>query len=208
MSRSKYWCFTINNPEVSAEQLQAVALAHTDIKYLIFQEEQGEEETRHFQGYIEWRNRKMLSYVKRHFNHRAHYEKRRGTQQEAIDYCRKEDTRIAGPYEYGEPTETNQGKRTDLLAVKESIDEGLRKRELYEDHFCVMSKYRHLYDDYTMTKRPRRTEDLVVILNYGPPGTGKTRFAYDNYGQSEDFWDMPPNNGTLWFDNYDMLLRS
>lgn len=52
----------------------------------------------------------------------AHLEKRRGTVAEACDYCRKEDTREAGPFELG-AAENNQGQRSDLHAYADRVRE-------------------------------------------------------------------------------------
>ncbi len=204
MSRSRYWVFTLNNPVISQEAMQAIALANDDITYLIFQHEIGENGTPHFQGYIEFSSRKRLTYVKNHVSDTAHWEVRRGTQLEAINYSRKEDTREDGPWEVGVATNDSQGRRNDLHKFADAIMAGKRKRELFEDGFIgELAKYRHFYHDIVGLTMPIRTEELKVILNYGTTGTGKTRFAYDNYATSEEFWVMPPSNGTVWFDGYD-----
>lgn len=49
---------------------------------------------------------------------------RRGTHQQAIDYCKKEETRVLGPYEYGR-AEMDQGKRGDLDSAMEAIKAGM-----------------------------------------------------------------------------------
>lgn len=78
----------------------------------------------------------------------AHLEKRRGTVTEARDYCRKEDTREAGPFEVGTHTD-GQGERSDLdtyaAAVRRLAAEGLTwktvNRQLAEDYPAMHLRY-------------------------------------------------------------------
>ena len=65
MSRTpsaRHVCFTYNNPSSSPTQFQALLQAAERIRYAIFQLEEGENGTPHYQGYVEstwykWENR-------------------------------------------------------------------------------------------------------------------------------------------------------
>jgi len=74
-------------------------------KYIVFGYERGEEGTPHLQGYVHLSTQKTLSAMKK-FIPRAHLEPRRGTIDEAVDYCKKD-----GDFEeYGEKPKTQQEK--------------------------------------------------------------------------------------------------
>ena len=84
---SKNWCFTLNNPTAEDDPRTWEGTA-----YVTWQLEEGEDETPHYQGYLVMDKKVRLSSMKK-INERAHWEKRLGTQQQAIDYCNKEDSR-------------------------------------------------------------------------------------------------------------------
>ena len=64
---------------------------------MIFQEETGTQlGTSHFQGYTEFKKQSRIGKNKRILSERCHIERRKGTQKQAIDYCRKTDTRLQG----------------------------------------------------------------------------------------------------------------
>lgn len=117
MSVSRSWCFTINNPEGPP------ALPENS-KY-IYQLEEGESKTPHYQGYVIFSSAQRLSALKKLIPS-AHWEPRRGSHEQAMEYCRKEP-RL-------EPTvihnmESHQGKRNDLADARESL---LGKRSYQE----------------------------------------------------------------------------
>lgn len=79
---AQYWCFTLNNYTVDElEELKKV-----NGKYVIGFE--GKTATPHLQGYIAFKKKCRPSESVK--NKRIHWEKRRGTQKEAIAYCQKE----------------------------------------------------------------------------------------------------------------------
>jgi hypothetical protein len=120
MSRAKSWCYTLNNPLTAEKALIANLWFDPDNKivYHIFGNEVGESGTPHLQGFIVFSEEKRLSQVK-HFFPRAHLEKRRGTFQEASDYCKKQ-----GDFEeYGTLPHASQGKRTDWERLREHVQE-------------------------------------------------------------------------------------
>lgn len=87
MTQQMYnWCFTLNN--YTDEEI--VAIKAIDYKYLVFGYEVGENGTPHLQGYIELTKRLRFGGVKKLFPPRVHLEARRGTAEEAADYCKKD----------------------------------------------------------------------------------------------------------------------
>ena len=57
----------------------------------------------HFQFYIQAHRTQALSWVRKYIADRAHWEQARGNVQQCIDYCSKDDTRVAGPWTAGMP---------------------------------------------------------------------------------------------------------
>lgn len=198
MSRRRNWCFTWNNPTLDADSVSV--LLEPACKYAVFQLEKGEEETPHFQGYVEWNNTKTLSACKKMINAAVHWEPRKGSQEQARIYCMKEDTRVAGPYEVGEYKPNKPGKRNDIIEFKNQILSGKRTRDLLEDHSLMMAKYPKFYYTVQQCRDNYHIEDREVIVLCGDPGTGKT---YDARTENPDAWIQYNENGTIWFDGYD-----
>lgn len=138
MSRAKYWVFTLNN--YTNEELNLVdgLVQCGSVTYLIRGREEGTSGTPHLQGYFELANRMRISQLKQLGGlSRAHFEPRRGTQQQAISYCEKEEDYAS----FGEPTPMRPGKRTDLDRAVDAIKDGASTRELWQEHTSVMVRH-------------------------------------------------------------------
>ena len=95
--------FTLNNP--TDEEIAILRDVTTNLVngrqwcvYIVFQSEiGGREMTRHLQGYMEMKKKIRVSTIKRRLGMtRIHLEKRRGSQEEAIEYSKKDATREEG----------------------------------------------------------------------------------------------------------------
>lgn len=194
-TQSRAWVFTLNNHS-------SVDVPNTfEGKYCIWQEEQGEAGTRHLQGYIVWNSPKRLSAIKK-YAPTAHWEVRRGTHEQAKAYCSKEETRLSGPFTYGEEP-LGSGARSDLISLKRSIDEGKSQLELFEDHFEPMLKYHKGIALYRSLKVPPRTDKTRVIVLFGPTGTGKSHTAHKSFPNAASVSPPTESKGPIWFDGYD-----
>ena len=127
MSQSRYWIFTLNNPDSNF----SLNLTE-DLTYYVYQKEKGEQDTEHIQGYIALRTKRRLQFVK-NIVPRAHWEVRRGTHTQARDYCRKEDTRIGETCEEGIPPPTSRGERTDLKRAVQMIIENKSTKDILDE---------------------------------------------------------------------------
>jgi len=200
--RSRYWVFTLNNPQTHELWL----VLPEGATYLCWQAERGEQQrTCHLQGYVELEKEQYLSWLSAKFGARCHFEIRRGTAKEASDYCMKEDTRAAGPWELGTMTAPKSGLRTDLMAFRDAIRSQISARKLWDDFPLQMARYPRMFADVRMLSRPMRSDEGVeVTLFFGKTGLGKTRFVYDKWEEDEDFWRWSVPNTAPWFDGYDM----
>ena len=135
----------------------------------------------------------------------AHIEPRHGTIAEAIAYCSKDDTRVAGPWEQGtKPVDTGQGKRTDLLEAMAAIKAGMSEMAFSETYpslaFHSQPGIQRMYKLYA----PHRDEKIPMVcdLYCGVPGSGK---SYDAYHDLEAEYHVPPYMkppNAVWFDQY------
>jgi len=194
--RTKYWCFTINNFVPSDVIGLRNLVKEEKADYVIFGREVGQSGTRHLQGYLEFKSRKSLNQVRKIVSRKGHYEARRGSKEEAADYCRKEEDYE----EFGEAAESNRGARNDLEAIKARIDDGASDYEIAEEYFSRWCVYRRSFQAYRALKFPPRLRvDLRVYVLWGDPGTGKTRLAH--YLAGGKIWTSCSPD-LQWFDGY------
>lgn len=197
MSKSKNWCFTLNNPETTTVDLELKLRAVTT--YYVFQEESGENDTRHYQGYIQTEIRCMLPAVKKLIP-RAHWEVARGNPVQNKKYCTKEP-RISGPYEWGTPIK--QGQRVDIEQFRDAILNGKKDTDLIKDYPIECAQYQRFIQFVRNANFLPRTTKPRVIVYYGPSGSGKTRRAYNHSGPERTYMVSKPDNGRpLWWDSY------
>lgn len=190
--RARNVCFTINNP---TDADKAKMIINEDITYLIFGEEVGEEGTPHFQGYCEFSKQFGLKKIKTLLGDRAHIEARKGSQKQAIDYCKKDGKFI----ELGELKE--QGKRNDLTGLKHQVTEGKSQIEVIShcENFQQIRYVEKLFEYKPLSPEYKKRE---VYWFWGPTSTGKTKAAYDLVKErKQDFW-VSTLSGSQWFNGY------
>jgi len=133
---------------------------------------------------VQFKGNKRLSALKT-LSSAAHWERRRGTHEEARDYCKKAESRVNGPWELGHEKVPQQGKRNDWALVAEKISQGCTRKQILLDqpHLAPCAKgvdaliEAHLPD-------PPLQRDIKVFYLYGPTGTGKTHRAYTTFPQA------------------------
>lgn len=223
---SRAWCFTRNCRDESLIEevllhLQASiedAVETNKVRFAVFQHERGENGTNHFQGYIVFKNAVRMTGVKNIVGQMAHVETRQGTHDQARDYCTKEDSRVAGPWTYGEDKECGQGKRSDMLALKKLIDEGKSELEIADTMFGQWARSYKAIERYKRLKISERTWEMEVHVYVGVPGSGKSRRARDEnpgayWKQRSQWWCGYEGHDCVVLDDYygwlpfDVLLR-
>lgn len=190
----RHWCFTLNNPD---EQLTEDTFG-VHFRYACWQEESAPDTgTPHYQGYVEFKAPLRLSAVRKLLGG-AHWEPRRGTREQAREYCRKPG-QLAGPWELGE-FNLEPGKRTDLDAALSTLGKRGRVADVAREQPGVFVKYfRGLERLASECALRRRRLDLKVYIIYGKAGTGKSRYIWDMWG--DDLYSLFSQK-PMWFDGY------
>lgn len=177
-SKSRSWCFTLNNyTEEERDVVRRIQCA-----YMVFGYERGDEGTPHLQGYVHFTSQKTLSAMKK-IMPRAHLEMRKGTIDQAVDYCKKEEdyeefgTKPLSQKEKGEK-EKKRWKRA-LEKAREGDMEWLDENEP-----LLVLKHRGLLLSHKILKTsPLTYDDSDTPHEWwcGPTGTGKSRKVWDDY---------------------------
>lgn len=171
--RFRGWCFTINNPtgwdDIDLERLAEFAT------YVIRGKEKGEEGTDHYQGYVYFKEKKSLLYVKE-FIPRAHLESQRGTFDQAIDYCKKD-----GDWEeWGDRPSGPAGQKQQWRDVLQLARSG-KMQEIEDNYPAIFIRYHSKLCSLVKPERPIILEVLENEWWYGETGTGKSRELWDRF---------------------------
>ncbi len=179
---NNYWAYGIPSPDDWPHH-----------RYTIYQEELGEDNTPHLQGYTEFTSPFTLTRLKTLIP-QAHWETRKGTKAQARACCSKEETRLSPPVEIGDLAAP--GARTDLEEACDAVKSGKTKHEIASEFSSTFVKYFRGLDELRsavsppMLKPPYAlsafTHDPLPVftkpqLLYGDSGTGKTSFALAHF---------------------------
>ncbi len=172
------------------------------VSYLVCQHERGEKtEHDHLQGYVELTRAQDMNWFHSHIHPKAQCKKRYGTQAQAIAYCSKEETRIAGPWIFGEPYSFGQGPTSAVVKMRDMIFDGANMRTLIAEMPITLA--RHLtFARLCFTYRKPEQRTVRVFLLYGKTRVGKSRWVNDLY-DADDLYISPYMEKKSWFDGYD-----
>lgn len=183
---ARSWCFTLNN----YTEAEIEILAEIECRYIVCGKEVGENNTPHVQGYIEYDKPKKFGGVKKSIP-RAHIEQRKGTREQARDYCMKDNNFT----ERGDWDAGGTGRRTDLDKCRElAATEGMRAVTA----ICNLQQIKVAEKFLTYNEEARDWKPKVIWI-CGKTGSGKSRQAReickdDTYTKS---------TGKCWWDGYD-----
>lgn len=181
----------------------------TTLRYAVWQlEESPTTKERHLQMYLEFDKPQRLAAVRALFRgHPIHAESRKGTRDQARDYCRKEASRLAegGPWEWGTWEAGGQGKRNDIADLLELAKTGASDTAMIESNPAGYARAMKAFDRYKSQMAPPERPDIEVIVLWGEPGTGKSKMAWENAKAwaAEDGQVPYAMTDTQWWDGYD-----
>lgn len=167
-------------------------LENAGYSYLIYGFEIGENGTPHLQGYIHFVHEKTLNKMKK-IQPRAHFERRRGTIQEAVDYCKKD----GDFHEFGH-VRGNNGETAKAARWKEITN--LAEQGLLDQLKDQYPREYFLHYSTIMKLRSHKQGVLDGPLEHewwvGPTGTGKSKKVW------EDFPEHYQKQANKWWDDY------
>jgi len=140
----------------------------------------------HFQGYFELPKKMAASKIMKHFEDwgiKAHLEAAKGSADDNIKYCSKEDKT---PFRFGEP-KPGQGTRTDLGQLFQAVKDGATDEGLIDLDAGKWAVHRKALQEYRMICTPKRSFPSTLVFLYGPTGTGKTMHAQELSPQTVEY---------------------
>jgi len=225
--RMRCWCFTLNNPSMTGTELFEKLKSVNNVKGFVFQLEEGESGTPHFQGFVELKESTRWNTVKKMIGENPHLEEAKGNKESNLKYCTKEEGRKEGPWIWGTCTEKKgQGKRTDLDDFARAVFEAGEVTEEIEEMFPghamqfarqakaisadrAMREAKKAQKEYWMQvvkdeEEGKKTQGQLQIHNrlfFGPTAVGKTTMVMKmTMGKGLDLYTKPGWN--KWFEGY------
>lgn len=199
-TRLRRFTLTLNNYTI--DEYHDFCAALTELcTWAVLGKEVGGEGTPHLQGAGVLKTQKSFSTLRACFP-RAHLEPMKGSPQQNLEYCTKEDT---SAFQVG--SLPGQGKRTDLHLVSDLVNAGANLKEIAEAHPTSVIKFSKGIMILRSIKAGRRDPSCPpsVYWLFGPTGSGKTRTAFSygctHYGEDETL--IMPDCTLKWFDAYD-----
>lgn len=197
-TQSRNWCFT----DFELLNLETIYAENSDIiRYMCWGAEVcPQTERQHYQGWIQFRNKKRMGGVKTLFRtKKIHVESCRGSPEQNDTYCKKDGAWVhKGKF-------LSQGCRSDLEQIaRELMDPKKTLNQVILDHPEKAIQYgrgfAHL-KKVVLEEAAPNWRNVFVEVKWGKTGTGKTRDAMNNLLKDDTFKIQGHQIGK-WWDGY------
>lgn len=129
VTKTRAWCYTLNNPTEEEKS----GLRDLDVPCHVCGEEVGDSGTPHLQGYIRFQHACRLAWWKMHFP-RAHVEPRKGTEEQAAAYARKDGKILVDSMTQAEARPRKRGRMEYAEEICDLLEQGKTTYEIYKAH--------------------------------------------------------------------------
>lgn len=164
----------------------------------------------HLQFYVEFEKKVKLTTLKNVFSKRIHWEIRKGTSEQADDYCGKDDTRVADgiSWKHGTRSAVKQGQRTDLDSVVTALKQGMKRKAIAENFGVAYIKFHKGIEamaqalDISLEEKQPTYIDRTCMIFFGAPGSGKSTAAMRMMDGDTFYQPQKSNGSVLSFESY------
>lgn len=172
MSRSRAWCFTINN--YTAEDERCLELL--DCIYVTYGRERGEVGTPHLQGFVYFADGKTFNTVRRVLGGRSHCEpkSRHSTFRQCIEYCHKDGDFVARGTAPQDQRQKGEGERDRWDEALENAKTGNVDAIPGDIYLRCYSSIKRIAQDHAPEANPLAEREFYGVWIHGPPRTGKS----------------------------------
>lgn len=189
--KARGWVFTLNNyDEQDVERLDTLLTSQSNVKYIVFGKEVGEQGTPHLQGYVHFKEACRHASVVR-ITGAGYCAIREGSLEQAVDYCKKE----GNFYEHGElRIRAKENKWSDIIDLAKD-----GKLDVIEEEYpLIYLMHKPKLESLMSPNLEPIQDDLSNHFEwwYGPTGTGKSRNLWNLY---PEHYDKQINK---WWDGY------
>lgn len=215
---ARTYVFTINSIPQDLTVTPVIAFPDGVVAFAVYQLERAPSTDHlHIQGVVRFKKSVSVGVAGKAFApYKPFVERARGTLDQCVAYCTKNESRVGGPVQYG--VLPKPGQRSDLFAVIQQFKDTKRTLEdiLADDELaCTYVKYHKGLERY----RELRSQSLAsrsntVYVLYGPTGTHKTRLAMGGGQDVSEADELEARTriyskpfGDKWFDGYDGQIR-
>lgn len=141
---ARRWCFTCFDLEVNPFDWEGET-----IRFCIWQKEKCPESGKeHLQGYVAFTKPMRISALQKIC--KTSWIKCKGSEDDNVAYCSKEQSRVEGPWQFGNRQEP--GQRTDIHTLVKELKAGRKYEEMCEEHA--------LYYDERYARIAKRVRDM------------------------------------------------
>jgi len=182
------YCFTLNNYDPAGLGGLGLGLG-LEYSYLIYGKEVGQSGTPHLQGYVQLLKKTRIS--KKLQQKYGHLEKRKGTVEQAIAYCKKD-----GDFtEFGEvPLTGGEANKRRWEGAWEMAKAGKFEDVPADIRIRSYRTLKEIRKDYMVAPLPN--DEMENYWMYGLSGCGKSRYARETYPNA--YYKM----ANKWWDGY------
>lgn len=169
-----------------------------EMQYLVYQLERCPESGKlHWQGAVKFKSHLRRSEAQSRMQLPDCHFKPTRDWTSAVRYCKKVETRISGPWEFGK--DIDRGFRRDIDEVVTLVKADASLKRIAE---CCPREYIKFHKGINALRIALQEPpgiDRKCVLLLGDTGVGKTRFVMDNYPGNYNVFDLVKP----WFDGYD-----